>query len=856
MKKIIYLIFITLYCAIIFYIPTIYKFVHYDYLYTSIGDGLKQMIPFQIYLIQHAKLFTMFYDIDFGLGGDYFSDLSYYYATSPFAWIGIVFVLAYQFFSQSQDLLNTVLTNQIVIAIFKCACIIFITYLLLLKYHLNRVLAFAGSILYAWSTVYYYFTFTWSFFSDVMFYLPLALLGIERLFTQKKPTVLIIAIAITITSNFYFTYYQFIILAFYVLYRIIFKYEKDIVNIKQKFIYTIVSVFIAFLIGNFGFVQGVFSYLENDRSIMNNNVDLIIPFIKQYNVLYGGFYITISFLSVTALFLRPLYKKYYFKLFAIATIICLIGSLSPYFDSFFNGFSMPQRRWVYALALSTAILTAMVVQHIKLITIKQFLLASILPITAILVTAIWQQTFYYWLIFVPILCILLLFKITYKHQYINILICIVLMASQFALIYDYQNKILSKYTPKKDSIKDSHIYTEKTASKINHLKENKIDDLRRIDMLRPITVNSPMYYNFNSTKLYSSIYNADILKFYEKDLFVSMPKNSNSYYAGFSERSNLNSLFNVDYVIKDKNDLHYPTNTERIDSYKDQDRTNRIYENTKKLPSARVVNKVFNDKNLNTPLVKEHAMLNGMIDNHKDSKEQIKQPKDLLDSSKISYNNAKLDNKELTVTKDGGGLTINLPKDTSEKYKDLYFMIDAEIKKPKDKNYYIKVNEHKIFRHKLSYTYVRPSHTTTANIRAQNTVHIKLKKGTYHFDLKSIQGEDYSTLKNAVKQSKNQDIKFHNKNNHYQIDMKRHPSGHLVMPLVYREGLKATVDGKPVDIKKVNYIMSSIPVEKGQKKVIITYQPPLFKTSMVAMFIGIILLIVFRKTIRKKDSKI
>lgn len=124
MKKIIYLIFITLYCAIIFYIPTIYKFVHYDYLYTSIGDGLKQMIPFQIYLIQHAKLFTMFYDIDFGLGGDYFSDLSYYYATSPFAWIGIVFVLAYQFFSQSQDLLNIVLTNQIVIAIFKCACII------------------------------------------------------------------------------------------------------------------------------------------------------------------------------------------------------------------------------------------------------------------------------------------------------------------------------------------------------------------------------------------------------------------------------------------------------------------------------------------------------------------------------------------------------------------------------------------------------------------------------------------------------------------------------------------------------------------------------------------------------------
>nr|WP_263313514.1 YfhO family protein [Mammaliicoccus sp. Marseille-Q6498] len=846
-KEIIALILLSITIAFIYYLPTIYRFIKYGDLYTSVGDGLKQMIPFQMFLVQHAKQLTMFYDIGFGLGGDYFSDLSYYYSTSPFAWIGVLFVLLYQFITHSDYLLQIVIANQIVIAIFKCTCILIVTYFLFLKYNVSRMYAFIGSMLYACSTVYYYFTFTWSFFSDVMFYLPLALLGIERLFTQKKVTVLIIAIAITITSNFYFTYYEFLILACYTLYRLIFKYKKDILNLKQKVIYLVMCVLIGFLIGNFGFVQGVLSFLENDRSIINNHVEPLIPFTKQYNVLYGGFYITISFLSVIALFLVPLYKKYYFRLIATFTILSLIGSLSPYFDSFFNGFSMPERRWIYALALSTAALSSMVLQHIKLITLKQFLLATIAPLLFIAVSAIWQQSFYTWLIFIPIICILIVLKIKFNFKYINLLICIAVIAYQFTLIQNYQENVLKKYTPNKNTIKTSHIYTNKTASKIDQLKRNRVDDFRRMDMLRPISVNSQMYYDFNGTKLYSSIYNADILKFYEKDLLVSMPRNSNSYYASMSERANLNSLFNIDYTIKDQDNLHYPAHSRVIDSFKDQEKTYNIYENTLKLPSARVVQNIYNEKDLKSPLEKEHAMLNGIITKDKKSNHKMKHPSNLKDSAKISYENASYDGKQLKVNKNGGGLIINLPKDTSKKYNSLYLMLDAQIKKPRNINYYIAANENKIFKYRLTYPYVRPSHTTTANIKANNTVHLRFKKGTYDFDLKSIQGEDYSNLKNAVKQSQSQNIKFKNKHTHYEIDLNKHPSGNLVMPMLYRSGLKATVDGKKVDIKKVNYIMSSINVDKNDKKVIIKYEPPLFKTSMLATVIGIVLLIWLRR---------
>ena len=67
------------------------------------------------------------------------------------------------------------------------------------------------------------------------------------------------------------------------------------------------------------------------------------------------------------------------------------------------------------------------------------------------------------------------------------------------------------------------------------------------------------------------------------------------------------------------------------------------------------------------------------------------------------------------------------------------------------------------------------------------------------------------------------------------------------MPIIYNKGLKASIDGKPVKINKVNYLMSNIKVDKNDKKVKITYETPFFKTSICGMLIGLILLVWLRK---------
>ena len=103
------------------------------------------------------------------------------------------------------------------------------------------------------------------------------------------------------------------------------------------------------------FYTGVSSFLNNDRQQNSDfNISLFTDLTKNnYYIFSNGFYVTISLIALVALLTPKLYKHYYYKIFAIITWFLLIGSLSQYFDSAFNGFSLPQRRWVYFLVLST-----------------------------------------------------------------------------------------------------------------------------------------------------------------------------------------------------------------------------------------------------------------------------------------------------------------------------------------------------------------------------------------------------------------------------------------------------------------------------------------------------------------------
>lgn len=60
----------------------LYRFFADGLLFSGPNDGMEQMVPIQMFLYEKWSEGTFFYATDFGLGGDFFTDLSYYFSTN------------------------------------------------------------------------------------------------------------------------------------------------------------------------------------------------------------------------------------------------------------------------------------------------------------------------------------------------------------------------------------------------------------------------------------------------------------------------------------------------------------------------------------------------------------------------------------------------------------------------------------------------------------------------------------------------------------------------------------------------------------------------------------------------------
>ena len=67
---------------------------------------------------------------------------------------------------------------------------------------------------------------------------------------------------------------------------------------------------------------------------------------------------------------------------------------------------------------------------------------------------------------------------------------------------------------------------------------------------------------------------------------------------------------------------------------------------------------------------------------------------------------------------------------------------------------------------------------------------------------------DYNDIKNGVK-----------------VNLGQHSKGLATINIPYRAGMCVYIDGRQVNIHKVNYMMTGVPVNKNDQTIIIKYQP-------------------------------
>ncbi|MBC3079616.1 YfhO family protein [Staphylococcus capitis] len=844
--------------SLILYFPFIYQYMTKGDVFSGSGDGFRQMMPFQMYLYEHFASFKGFYDASFGLGGDYVKSLAYYYSMSPLMWINFACIwgLEHTIHINPHDI-SFWPTNQLVMAYVRTVITLIFTFYLFMYLKFKPAPMFIATILYGMSTVMTYYNFTWSFYGNLLIMLPMSIWAMERFFRERKLGWFIFAITFTLFTNFYFSYYEAVVLGFYLIYRLIAVHPQDIVNRWQKFYILVIATLLSVLSSLFGLYTGVSSFLNNDRS---QNPKFGITFLtnlfeKNYNIFTDGFYITISIIVIIALFSFKLYQNYYYKLFAVATWLLLIGSLSQWFDSSFNGFSLPQRRWVYFLALSSGALIALFIQHLSELSLKNYLIIAI-PIFLyscfyITYTDRSVNWMYIAIIIMIVIGLLLYRKSLLKRKWIAIGLVILFLVEQVIMVNDSKKITIEPYQTTMDTINDSSYRSKVLNNKINQMTSDKLDPLKRLDYFSFYALNSPFIYHYNGTSLYSSIFNGQILKYYDKTMQINMPVDKNSTYRYLGNRANLMALWNVQDRLRHPNDLNMPYGFKKKNLIKDGKDQWIHSKNTISYPSAHITHKVYDSNNLKSPLDREQAMLQGVVfDNNTKSVNTTFSPnKNLLNDAQLQLKDSQWKKKnQLKVDKNNGGVQLTLPHSLTKKYKDMYLEMDVELLTP-DKEHSIGVNEYSQNRNALSYKYRRVVSPVTMRVKASDKLNIHMSEGTYRFKIKGIYGENYHTLKKASKQLHS--VKVKKERNGYTITKNKNDNGYIVLPIAYENGMQARANGKPLDVKKGNGIMTTIPAKAGQTTIRLTYTPPHFYWLIILSIIGVILSIMFTKKVRK-----
>lgn len=167
-----------------------------------------------------------------------------------------------------------------------------------------------------------------------------------------------------------------------------------------------------------------------------------------------------------------------------------------------------------------------------------------------------------WMIICFILMVfiaLLLFKknLLQNHWFKVSIIVLFVIQQAFILSNDYYNNV-KRYESTKQAIQDSDYHSPALAKKINAINHQQDDPLHRIDYMSQYGLNSPMIYHFNGIALYSSIFDGDILKYYDKTLQINMHTDKNSTYRLLSNRANLMALWHVEDRIRRPDDLNMP----------------------------------------------------------------------------------------------------------------------------------------------------------------------------------------------------------------------------------------------------------------------------------------------------------
>ncbi len=875
-----YTILFAILCMIVFY-PFFTN--HLSLIWGRSGeDGTSQHLASLIYYGDYIRTFFSnlihgnfqfpMWNNSIGFGSDILTTLNYYAIGDP---LNIVYVFANK---ANASYLYTFMT------LFR-AYLVGISFIIFGCYFKkNPYGILIGSFTYIFSGVFLNYAIRHPFFLNPMIYLPLLIVGVEKIYRKEKPYLFTIMVAISAMSNFYFFYMLTAVAVIYALIRFPVYKEAGFFKTLGRFAgWYILGLGLSMIL----LLPVIIAFMGNARSSSGVNYFSIFLYQRKYYqslILQSiGFhlpgrgtslnFIALAYCGGIVLLLKKSKERFPYK---ASLILGVVFTLFPIFAYVLHAFSYPMNRWHFALAFIIGAVLMEVYEDLLNLTLLQKIgivfgiifyymaykryaegaldvkyAAIILILTAIVLFVVNEIPF--------------MSKFHLNHLLLLGLACFSVSFAGFGHYSTRLSKVINSYVAF-DEAYDLLGEQEDSLFRSANIKVNQLD---RVDAMNESIPNWGIIRHIPTTTNYYSITDKNVSDFLE-----NLGLNQYQYKFKFKKldmREGLLNLYHTKYIVINKlNGAKIPNGYKLIKS----DDTHSLYENKNIVPFGYTYNTYVTEKDFEkaNAVQREQTMTqNAVISDtsdiasaslqkssiandltthdistnfyyHKTKKKgklvQIKVPKEYFnDQCYIYLQNVHMipsnsgRNHILYTGKNNTRFRVGIAGHTST----IFNAEEDSIYEIGNRNYLLEVNTNNI---KKDQKYV------TLSIIMSRSATYKIGK----ISVVQINSKKQAAALNALKNNPHLTDISYDGANHFSGNIKTTDDRILCIPFAYSKGWKATDNGKSVKVIKVNGMFCGIVLKSGTHNIKLNYTTPGLKIGACISLISLIILIVISRS--------
>lgn len=409
------------------------------------------------------------------------------------------------------------------------------------------------------------------YFLNPMIYLPLLIMGIEKVICRERPWLLVGAVFVSAVSNFYFFYMLVLTIIIYTVIRLVLLYKKKIREIIAVLIYIGLFSLMGTLLASAVLLPVMATLLGGSRMATENGTLLFYP-ISYYSQLFSvlittsssyWLYMGYSVTVIPALFLLFRKRKQY-TLLKTLFVVGVIFILFPSLGQMMNGFSYITNRWCWAFALLCSYIFAVMWPSLMNLTGRDiyFLVCCTMGYLSICLLLEYSRTaatfFSCAIIFVALFFLTPLeemgkpiFSLKYRQKVILALSILSIFVHSFFLnAYSTRN-----YSSESKMIEEISELTKNETEAVKYAADlDGVNEFYRYSG-RTMTANAGMSSNISSSYFCWSLGNSYVADFRSR---LGMRQNMTYMYSSYDDRSALLSLASIRYFVLSSADGYPP----------------------------------------------------------------------------------------------------------------------------------------------------------------------------------------------------------------------------------------------------------------------------------------------------------